>query len=144
MYIYQTRKQYRKIWERHGMPSAGMHVSHIIAESNGGAAHPDNYMMLGGKMNQRFSRFGDHLMCAVAGEELAIRAVEVSRRYGNERGLKYKGKSAELLFEEGIRAIQQLMMRDSSMQRPDPRRRGGGSIDDMVADMQRMGLNRGR
>jgi len=43
----QSRDTYRKILTAHGVYITGMDVGHIIAKSNGGADHPDNYMMIG-------------------------------------------------------------------------------------------------
>ena len=105
----QSTAQFRTICERHGVPVAGMAVCRVIARANGGAAHPDNYLVLGREAGGRLNRYGDHLTCYLVGRELAARAVAVSATIGNEDGLKYKGKSAELLFEEGGRAFEKLL-----------------------------------
>lgn len=100
----------------HAAASCCAQVCHIIARANGGANHHDNYYLLGGKFNHKLSRYGDHIMCYVVGQEKAARAVEISQRLGNGTYGKYKGKSAEMLYEEGSRAISRALQ-DSALER---------------------------
>lgn len=91
-------------------------MCHIIARAHGGANHHHNYKLLGGKLNRRLGRYGDHIMCYVVGLEKAKRAVAISQQLGNSPYGKYKGRSAEQLFEEGSRAIAQALT-DSALER---------------------------
>ena len=99
----------------HGLIDEDQHVCHVIADSNGGANHPDNFHPLGGGLNQRLGRHGDHIMCLAVGLAKARKAVEVSRRYGNKQRGKYQGVSAEMLVEQGNRAWSQI-----GLLRPNP------------------------
>ena len=145
----QSREQYRRVCEKHGLVEEGMDVCHIISRKAGGASHPDNYVLLGGRMNKRLGRFGDHFMCYFVGEGKARLAVEASRKYGNDEGVKYpKGeKTAESLFEEGSRAFSKLFA-DSKLLRPDPRGAarcaGGPSVDELCRKTQQLQIKGGQ
>ena len=106
----QTQVAFRKIMDRHRLLESDMDVCHIIARSHGGANHPDNYHLLGGKFNRKMGRNGDHIMCYIVGLEKAAKAVAVSMKYGNTIYGKYRGKSAEMLFEEGGRDFSKMLM----------------------------------
>ncbi|GMH78289.1 hypothetical protein TrLO_g10398 [Triparma laevis f. longispina] len=104
-----------------GAPSEGQHVFHIIANTNGGPDHTDNYLFaLGGTFNMTISNRFDHLNCYLAGKEKARRAVEIceatardsskhkwiEKRTKNKDPVLYtnsihKLKSGETLFGEG-------------------------------------------
>ena len=59
-------------------------VFHIIANKNGGADHPDNYLYaLGSTFNQSIGANYDDFNRFLAGKEKAAKAIEVSRKYGN-------------------------------------------------------------
>lgn len=62
--LAQTRAEYRRILERQGLiqPEDDIDISHIIAEENGGANHPDNLVCMGRSLNRRLQHRGDHLM----------------------------------------------------------------------------------
>lgn len=100
----------------HATAASCAQVCHIIARAHGGANHHDNYYLLGGKLNRRLGRFGDHIMCYVVGLEKSKRAVEISRALGNSTYGKYKGRSAEMLFEEGNRSISRALQ-DAALER---------------------------
>jgi len=69
-------------------------VCHIIASANGGADHPDNYVVLGREFNRCIGARYDHLMCYIAGKEKCQKAVEASMR-------RYEGPSADSLYAKG-------------------------------------------
>ena len=60
-------------------------VFHIIANSRGGADHPDNYLYaLGSTFNRSIGDQYDELNCFLAGMEKTKKAIEVSMRIGNK------------------------------------------------------------
>lgn len=76
-------------------------VFHIIASSNGGADHANNYDFARGQAwNRAIGSKFDHLNCYMAGKSKCQKAVLVSQQLGNGRTL-YSGKSAEQLYKEG-------------------------------------------
>ena len=83
----QTRKQYRKRLLAAGYPlQPDQHISHIIAESRGGANHPHNFIVLGKSANVSLGNGRDHVMAFLAGREQTAKAVEVSALLGNMLG----------------------------------------------------------
>lgn len=60
-----------------------MMVGHIIAQSNGGADHPDNYLPLGREINISMQDTSDQFMCFLAGRKRAKRAMQISSELGN-------------------------------------------------------------
>jgi hypothetical protein len=75
-------------------------VNHIVAKSNGGADHPDNYLFLSREFNELMNNKCDHINCYLAGPEKCSKAVEASRALTG-----YSGPSAEELFARGNRAM---------------------------------------
>ena len=62
----------------------GQDVFHIIANSNGGADHPDNFLYaLGSTFNRSIGDNYDDLNAFLAGKEKTERAVRASIMYGN-------------------------------------------------------------
>ena len=62
----------------------GQDVFHIIANSKGGADHPDNYLYaLGKTFNRSIGDNYDDLNALLAGKEKTERAIKVSMKYGN-------------------------------------------------------------
>jgi len=62
----------------------GQDVFHIIANSNGGADHPDNFLYaLGSTFNRSIGDNYDDLNAFLAGKEKTERAVRASIKYGN-------------------------------------------------------------
>ena len=62
----------------------GQDVFHIIAESNGGANHPDNFLYaLGSTFNRSIGNNFDDFNAFLAGKEKTERAVRASINYGN-------------------------------------------------------------
>lgn len=94
---------------KHGLHASDMDASHIIAESHGGANHPDNFHSLSSKFNRKINRYGDDVMCYLVGLEKAKLAVRASVTYGNTKYGKYKGSpSADMLFESGTRKFNRM------------------------------------
>ena len=89
-----SKAQYRKLRESNGFPlSSDQHVCHIIAESNGGADHIDNYYVAAGSLNQSLGNRNDFYLAEAAGLEQTKKAVAVSRTTG------YTGPSAEDIID---------------------------------------------
>jgi len=62
-----------------GTPWDGQHVFHIIANSNGGPDHTDNYLYaLGGTFNQSLGADHDCFIANMAGKEKARKAVKIA------------------------------------------------------------------
>ena len=92
---FMSKAQYRKLRETNGFPlSSDQHVCHIIAESNGGADHIDNYYVAAGSLNQSLGNRNDFYLAETAGLEQTKKAVAVSRTTG------YTGPCAEDIIEE--------------------------------------------
>ena len=90
---FMTKAQFRKLRERAGFPlNADQHVCHIIAESNGGANHIDNFYVAAGSLNQSLGNKNDAYLAEAAGMEQARKAVAVSRTTG------YTGPGADELI----------------------------------------------
>jgi hypothetical protein len=90
---FMSKAQFRKLRERNGFPlNADQHVCHIIAESNGGANHIDNYYVASSSLNQSLGNRNDSYLAEAAGLEQTKRAVAVSRSLG------YSGPGAEELI----------------------------------------------
>jgi hypothetical protein len=90
---FMTKAQFRKLRERAGFPlNADQHVCHIIAESNGGANHIDNFYVAAGSLNQSLGNRNDAYLAEAAGLEQTRKAVAVSRSTG------YTGPGADELI----------------------------------------------
>ena len=90
---WMTKAQFRAMRQRAGFPlNADQHVCHIIAESNGGANHIDNYYVAAGSLNQSLGNRNDSYLAEAAGLEQTKKAVAVSRIKG------YTGPGAEDLI----------------------------------------------
>jgi hypothetical protein len=81
-----SRKQYAKVLKDAGLDLTGQDVFHIIANSHGGADHPDNYLYaLGSTFNRTIGDKHDAFNCFLAGKEKTEKAVRVSMKYGNAK-----------------------------------------------------------
>jgi len=90
---WMTKAQFRTMRQRAGFPlNADQHVCHIIAESNGGANHIDNYYVASASLNQSLGNRNDSYLAEAAGLEQTKKAVAVSRTKG------YTGPGAEDLI----------------------------------------------
>lgn len=58
-------------------------VCHIIANSHGGADHPDNYLILNKSFNRMIGDRFDPLNCFLAGKERTMAAMKISMKLGN-------------------------------------------------------------
>lgn len=102
-----TRQQYRKSLGK--LIEKDQDVYHIIASSNGGADHGDNYDLgRGSGWNRAIGNNYDHINCYLAGREKCKKAVAVSRMLGSHtctptspKAKKYDGPSAEVLYKMG-------------------------------------------
>ena len=93
----QTTTEYRNWRQEIGLPlEYDQHVGHIIAKTNGGADHQDNYYPISAWINVSVGNRDDSFLAMVAGLEATRKAVAVSKRL---RG--YNGPSAEELVEIG-------------------------------------------
>ena len=91
---FMSKVQYRKLRETNGFPlNSDQHVCHIIAESNGGANHIDNYYVASGSLNQSLGNRNDCYLAEAAGLEQTKKAIAVSRTRG------YTGPCAEDIIE---------------------------------------------
>ena len=79
-----------------GSVCGDQHVCHIVASANGGADHPDNYVIANGKLNVQAGSRLDAYFAYHAGLEKTSAAVLISKRL---RG--YAGPSALELYREG-------------------------------------------
>jgi hypothetical protein len=90
---FMSKAQFRKLRERVGFPlHAHQHVCHIIAESNGGANHIDNFYVAAGSLNQSLGNKNDAYLAEAAGIGQTRKAVAVSRSTG------YTGPGADELI----------------------------------------------
>ena len=88
-----SKARFRKLMADRGFPlEADQHVCHIIAESNGGANHIDNFFVAAGSLNQSLGNKNDAYLAEVAGREQVRKAVAVSRTTG------YTGPGADELI----------------------------------------------
>ena len=84
----------------------GQHVYHIIATSNGGPDHTDNYLYaLGGSFNIAVGDRFDHLNCFLAGKAKAEKAVAIAIKVANDPSLhmhiEKRGKAKQVTFRDG-------------------------------------------
>jgi len=82
-----TRERYAWFLEKVGIKKEGddTHVFHIICNADGGADHPDNFLIaLGADFNKRIADKFDELNCYIAGLEKTKRAITASMRFGNQ------------------------------------------------------------
>ena len=117
---YGKRLQDAKLIERADAKEEGQHVFHIIAASNGGPNHVDNYLYaLGGSFNMAIGNRFDHVNCYLAGKAKARKAVAVSMEVAADPSLHahirvgaggkrttysegvHKGASADMLYAQG-------------------------------------------
>lgn len=88
-----SRGTYRKHMADSGHPlEADQDVCHIIAESNGGANHSDNYMILSSSKNRQVGNRDDSYFAKAVGLEKTKKAVAISIKICG-----YSGPSAEYL-----------------------------------------------
>ncbi len=91
---FMGKAQFRKLRETNGFPlTSDQHVCHIIAQSNGGADHIDNYYVAAGSLNQSLGNRNDFYLAEAAGLEQTKKAVAVSRTTG------YTGLAAEDIID---------------------------------------------
>jgi hypothetical protein len=91
---FMSKAQYRKLRETNGFPlNSDQHVCHIIAESNGGANHIDNYYVAAGSLNQSLGNRNDFYLAEAAGLEQTKKAIAVSRT------TDYTGPCAEEIID---------------------------------------------
>lgn len=92
-----TRAQYRRRLRKLGLIESDQDVFHIIAVSNGGVDHPDNYHYAQNSSHNRSigCRY-DHVNCYLAGRTKARKAVAICKRLGT-----YRGPSAAKLYKAG-------------------------------------------
>jgi hypothetical protein len=89
---WMTPSRYRELMRRQGKPvPRGCDVCHIVAKSNGGADHVDNYIIGCASLNRSIGNRDDSVFAKMAGLQQTRRAVKVSIRVG------YMGPSAEEL-----------------------------------------------
>jgi hypothetical protein len=93
-----SRDEYRRLQKRINGPASiqGQQVCHIIAENNGGANHPDNFVMADGGMNSHNSNLNDPYYVTLIGLAAATKAVDISRTLGT-----YNGPDAATLYRFG-------------------------------------------
>ena len=92
------KKKYRATIERAlgTLLPTDLHVSHIIAESNGGAAAVENYLLLG-EFQAGLKNRADHFFAFLAGRSRAKQADQATR----EQNPHYEGPSADELYAAG-------------------------------------------
>jgi hypothetical protein len=130
---YMNKAQFRAMRARAGFPLNGdQHVCHIIAESNGGANHIDNYYVAAGSLNQSLGNRNDSYLAEAAGLEQTKKAVAVSRTTG------YKGPGAEELIEMAKAARKGLPAVGGAAPTPPL---GGALYYDQVTPQQMAGLS---
>ena len=99
-----SRATYKKRMEKIGFAvGEDQDVCHIIAESNGGADHSDNFFLGGRSFNRANGNRSDEMNVAFLGLERGRAAVAVSIKLRN-----YKGPSAEALYAKGLEALRTL------------------------------------
>lgn len=86
------------------------HISHIIAEKNGGVNHPDNYIITNAKLNGSLQHYHDHVFAYIAGLEQTRMAVEISRRLSG-----YNGPDADELVARGEQAFRMMVRQEEAM-----------------------------
>ena len=111
---FMTRDAFRGVLERAGLltkspgkPGGGQDVFHIIASSNGGPDHVDNYLYaLGAGFNRSIGANFDHVNCFMAGREKAKRAATIALTVANDKSLhkhiKMNVNGERTLFTEGL------------------------------------------
>lgn len=105
-----TTKEYRKRLKELDLLEDDQDVFHIIAHSNGGAEHTDNYHYAQNKsFNRQIGNRFDALNCYLAGKEKASKAVAISRIFGT-----YNGPDADKLYVKG-----EAFFRDARKQKRD-------------------------
>lgn len=90
-------------------------VLHIVASENGGADCAENYLFVGSRSPNRAmgSRY-DYFYAWLAGTAHAREAVRVSRLYGNAKGKRYTGPSAEQLITRGNTLSREIRLWDKA------------------------------
>lgn len=98
-----SKAKYRKYLQRIGLDLSGQDVFHIIACSNGGPDHKDNYLFaLGKSFNRSIGDRHDALNCRLAGLDktrMAVKCCHLAERL--KRGVDKRGKSRPAYYSEG-------------------------------------------
>ena len=77
-----STEAYAKRMKAIGLPLDGQNVFHIIANSNGGADHPDNFLYaLNSTFNRSIGDRYDHFNAFLAGREQTAQAVAASATF---------------------------------------------------------------
>lgn len=99
MHNTMSRARYRRRLVQLGLIEKDQDVFHIIAVSNGGVDHPDNYHYAQNSSHNRSigCRY-DHVNCYMAGLAKARKAVSICRKIGH-----YRGPTAATLYRMGAR-----------------------------------------
>lgn len=110
---FMSRAKFSKLLDEAGLltkspgkPGDGQDVFHIIASSNGGPDHVDNYLYaLGASFNRKIGANLDHVICLMAGRENARRAVRIALDVAKDPKkwsyIDRRGKKRPTLFTEG-------------------------------------------
>ena len=111
---FMTRNKYAKflmdarlLTKCPGAKHDGQHVFHIIANSNGGPDHVDNFLYaLGGVFNIKLRNKYDHVNCFIAGKEKSRLAAKVALRVARDPDLaneyiERRRGEAPTLFTQG-------------------------------------------
>ena len=115
--VAQLLDEHGLLEKQPGAKHEGQHVYHIIAASNGGPDHTDNYLYaLGGSFNIAVGDRFDHLNCFLAGKAKAEKAVTIAIKVASDPNLHQyidkRGKAKPVTFLEGrhksIRSGQEL------------------------------------
>ena len=85
-------------WDPRWRSAMGQNVCHIIAKKNGGADHPDNYVIADARFNQKSHDDNDEYYAAIVGHVRVQGAVDISRSLGTYG----PGPSAHTLYDDGI------------------------------------------
>ena len=111
---FMTRQRFRELLDEAGLLTNspgkvgdGQDVFHIIASSNGGPDHVDNYLYaLGAGFNRSIGANFDHVNCFMAGKEKAKRAATIALTVANDKSLhkhiKMNVNGERTLFTEGL------------------------------------------
>ena len=108
---FESRQEFAQRLKRAGLielqpgnAAEGQHVSHIIAASNGGPDHTDNYLYaLGGTFNMAIGDKFDALNCFLAGKAKARKAVAIATEVAKDKRLHHhieqRGRDRRTFFE---------------------------------------------
>lgn len=102
LHEHQSRAAYRNLLRANRLLEDDQDVYHIISSENGGADHICNYHYAqNAALNRAIGCRHDYLNAYLAGRRKTEAAVRVSRQYGNNKGQRYEGPSAEELYRQG-------------------------------------------